>query len=112
MYVTTLRENDPENRQIKSEIDRLVGKLNSEFGRINWTPVFYFFKELSFDQLVQVYLSSDIALVTPLRDGMNLVCKEYIASKPDRKGVLILSEMAGASKEMGEAVIVNPNNRS
>ena len=112
MYITTLRENDLENKQIKGELDRQVGKLNSEYGRIDWTPVFYFFKELKFDQLVQVYLSADIALVTPLRDGMNLVSKEFIASKPNKEGVLILSEMAGASKEMGEAVIVNPNNRA
>ncbi|HYW97308.1 MAG TPA: bifunctional alpha,alpha-trehalose-phosphate synthase (UDP-forming)/trehalose-phosphatase [Bacteroidales bacterium] len=111
MYITTLRENDPENKLIKAELDQQVGKINSEYGRIDWTPVFYFFRELNFDQLVEVYVSSDIALVTPLRDGMNLVSKEFIASKPDQKGVLILSEMAGASKEMGEAVIVNPNNR-
>ncbi len=111
IYLTLLRENDLENKQLKAEIDRQVGRLNSEFGKVGWTPVFYYFKELLFDELVQVYLASDIALVTPLRDGMNLVCKEFIASKPDRKGVLILSEMAGASREMGEAVIVNPNNR-
>ncbi len=112
MYVTTLRENDNENRQIKAEIDRQVGHINSQFGRIDWTPVFYFFRELSVDELIQVYLSSDIALLTPLRDGMNLISKEFVASKPDRNGVLILSEMAGASKEMGEALIVNPNNRA
>jgi trehalose 6-phosphate synthase/phosphatase len=110
-YVTPPNESISEFQKIKSELDEQVGRINSEFGRINWTPVYYFYTELSFDQLIEVYLSSDVALVTPFRDGLNLIAKEYIASRPDKKATLILSEMAGAAKEMGEALIVNPNNR-
>ncbi len=112
LYVTALRENDTENREIKKELDSKVGRINSEYGRIDWTPVHYFNEQLEFDKLVQVMVSSDVAMMSPLRDGMNLIAKEYIASKPDHKGVLIISEMAGASKELGEAIIVNPHNPS
>ena len=71
----------------------------------------YQYKHLSIHPLSALYCISDVALVTPLRDGMNLIAKEYIASRTDGTGVLILSEMAGASKELGEAIIVNPNDR-
>lgn len=97
-------------QQMKSEVDELVGRINGKHGIINWTPVWYFYRSFPFDQLVDLYSTCDIALVTPNRDGMNLVAKEYIATKIDRKGVLILSEMAGAAHEMGEAILVNPNN--
>lgn len=112
LYVTPPNENISEYKKIKSELDEQVGKINAEFGRINWRPVYYFYEELSFEQLVQVYQCSDVALITPIRDGMNLIAKEYIASHPEKEGVLILSEMAGASKEMAEAIIVNPNNKA
>ena len=112
LYVTTLRDDDLENKEIKRELDSRVGRINSEYGRINWTPVHYFYEQLDFERLVQVLLSSDVALMTPLRDGMNLIAKEFLASKPDRKGVLIISEMAGASKELGEAIVVNPHNQT
>jgi trehalose 6-phosphate synthase/phosphatase len=111
LFVTKLRENDVRNNLIKEELDAQVGKLNSEYGKINWMPIHYFHTELEFEKLIQVFISADVALITPMRDGMNLVAKEYIASKPKKDGVLILSEMAGASKEMGEAIIVNPNNK-
>jgi len=94
----------------KNEVEKLVGSINGEFGTLNWNPVIYFYRSLSFDHLIELYSSADIALLTPLRDGMNLVAKEYIATLTNSKGVLILSEMAGASKELGEAIIVNPNN--
>jgi len=97
-------------KQLKSEVDELVGRVNGRFGAINWTPIWYFYRSMPFENLVELYSSSEIALLTPLRDGMNLVAKEYIASKTNQKGVLILSEMAGASKEMGEAIIINPEN--
>src|SRR5690606_28032910 len=87
----------------------LVGKINSDFSTLNWVPVHYFYRSFPFEELSAFYAMSDIALVTPLRDGMNLVCKEFVASKIDQKGVLILSEMAGASKELLDAVLVNPN---
>jgi len=95
---------------LKRQVDELVGQINGRFGVIGWAPIWYLFRSLPFESLVALYRQADIALVTPLRDGMNLVAKEYIASKPDGKGVLILSEMAGAAREMGEAILVNPNN--
>jgi trehalose 6-phosphate synthase/phosphatase len=110
-YVTPSNESISEYLKIKSELDEQVGRINSEFGKINWTPIYYFYTELSFDELIQVYLCSDVALVAPFRDGLNLIAKEYIASRPDKKAVLVLSELAGSSKELGEALIVNPNNR-
>ncbi|MEW6040916.1 MAG: bifunctional alpha,alpha-trehalose-phosphate synthase (UDP-forming)/trehalose-phosphatase [Elusimicrobiota bacterium] len=98
-------------QNLKEQIDKSIGKINGKFGSINWTPIIYQYKYFSFNQLVALYTISDIALITPLRDGMNLIAKEYIASRTDKTGVLILSEMAGASKELGEAIIINPNNR-
>ncbi|MEX2593643.1 MAG: bifunctional alpha,alpha-trehalose-phosphate synthase (UDP-forming)/trehalose-phosphatase [Anditalea sp.] len=95
--------------ELKEEIDTLVGKINSDYSTLDWVPIHYFFRSFPFEELSAFYSMSDIALVTPLRDGMNLVCKEFIASKTDQKGVLILSEMAGASKELQEAIMVNPN---
>jgi trehalose 6-phosphate synthase/phosphatase len=97
---------------MKNQIESLVGRINGKFGSPDWTPIIYMFKSLTFETLVEVYASSHIALITPLRDGMNLIAKEYVASRTDKTGVLILSEMAGASKELLEAVITNPNNRN
>lgn len=98
-----------EYRHLKEEIDRLVGQLNGRWGTIGWIPVRYMYRSLPFDRLTGLYAGSDVALVTPLRDGMNLVAKEYCAARNDLTGVLVLSEMAGAAKELGEAVLVNPN---
>lgn len=95
-------------KRMKVEIDELVGKINGNFSVTNWAPISYQYKEMSFKELVTLYSASDIALITPLRDGMNLIAKEYIASKIDNSGVLILSEMAGASHELLEAEIINP----
>jgi trehalose 6-phosphate synthase/phosphatase len=97
---------------MKEEIDKLVGSINGKYGTIDWTPIVYRYRFLPYNQLLSLFSISDVALVTPLRDGMNLVSKEYVASKVDRKGVLILSEMAGASRELGEAIIINPNDTS
>ncbi len=102
---------DNNNDKIKQEVDQLVGSINGKYGIIDWMPIWYFYRYLPLDELVEIYKLSDIALITPNRDGMNLIAKEYIACKTEGKGVLILSEMAGAAKEMGEALIVNPNNR-
>jgi trehalose 6-phosphate synthase/phosphatase len=97
-------------RQTKRQIDELVGEINGRFGKIGWTPILYQYGYLSLLPLVALYASSDVAMITPLRDGMNLVAKEYIASRVDQTGVLILSEMVGAAKELSEAIIINPNN--
>lgn len=95
--------------RLKREIDELVGRINGKFGTIDWTPIRYVYRRLDQDELNALYLLADVALVMPLRDGMNLVAKEYVASRNDETGVLVLSEMAGASKEMLEGLIVNPN---
>jgi trehalose 6-phosphate synthase/phosphatase len=97
---------------MKRQIEELVGSINGRFGHVGWTPVLYQYKQLGFEALVGLYSASDVCLVTPLRDGMNLVAKEYVASREDESGVLILSEMAGAAKELGEAIVINPNNRA
>ncbi len=110
MLTVPSREDVEQYRNLKTEVDLLVGRINGEFGCLNWTPVIYFYRSLPFESLIELYCSADIALLTPLRDGMNLVAKEYIASKVNQKGVLILSEMAGVAKELGEAILVNPNN--
>jgi len=109
MVVVPSRTKVKNYMELKEEIDTLVGKINSNYSTLNWVPVHYFYRSFPFEELSAFYSMSDIALVTPLRDGMNLVCKEYIASKIDQTGVLILSEMAGASKELQEAILVNPN---
>lgn len=96
-------------QQTKRRIDELVGDINGKFGSIGWVPISYQYTFLPFPSLAALYRSGDVALVTPLRDGMNLIAKEYLAARTDRTGVLVLSEMAGAAKELGEAIIVNPN---
>ncbi|WP_321996721.1 bifunctional alpha,alpha-trehalose-phosphate synthase (UDP-forming)/trehalose-phosphatase [Draconibacterium orientale] len=110
MLTVPSRTDVEQYQNLKNEIDVLVGNINGEFGTLNWNPVIYFYRSVPFENLIELYSSADVALLTPLRDGMNLVAKEYIASKVNKKGVLILSEMAGASKELGEAISVNPNN--
>jgi trehalose 6-phosphate synthase/phosphatase len=95
---------------MKRQIDELVGKINGRFSRIDWTPIIYQYRSFTFEPLMALYSISDVALVTPLRDGMNLIAKEYVSAKSNKRGVLILSEMAGASKELGEALLINPNN--
>lgn len=97
-------------KQMEKQVDEAVGKINGRYGDIHWAPILYQFKYLPFNQLAALYSISHVCLVTPLRDGMNLVAKEYIATRTDKTGVLILSEMAGAAKELNEAIIINPNN--
>lgn len=96
---------------LKEEINRLVSDINAQYGTLGWQPIHYFYRSFPIEMISALYAAADIALVTPLRDGMNLVCKEYIASRLDKTGVLILSEMAGASKELYEAIQINPTNK-
>ncbi|HET8574295.1 MAG TPA: bifunctional alpha,alpha-trehalose-phosphate synthase (UDP-forming)/trehalose-phosphatase [Edaphocola sp.] len=98
-----------EYEQKKKSIEEFVCNLNSELGTIGWQPVIYYYNHLSFETLIALYTAADAALITPIRDGMNLVSKEFISSRKDKKGVLILSEMAGAAKELKQALLVNPN---
>ena len=109
LVVVPSRERVERYAALKREIDELVGHINSEFGTLDWTPIRYIYRSLAFGELIGLYHCADIALVTPLRDGMNLIAKEYLAVKEDNTGVLILSEMAGAAKELVEALQVNPN---
>jgi trehalose 6-phosphate synthase/phosphatase len=96
---------------LRERLEQLVGRINGEHGAIGYMPVWYLYRFMPFTKLMALYSAADIALVTPLRDGMNLIAKEFIAAKRDGKGVLILSEMTGAASEMGEALIVNANNK-
>lgn len=108
MVVSPSRDNVEMYAELKDEIDKQVGAINGAYSRIDWTPIYYFYRSFSFEELAALYHIAGIALVTPLRDGMNLVAKEYIATKRDEPGVLILSEMAGAVIELSDAIIVNP----
>lgn len=110
MLAVPSRANLDQYQKMKSEIDELVGRINGKFSTITWSPIWYFYRSMPFENLIDLYTSCDIALLTPIRDGMNLVAKEFIASKVDKKGVLILSEMVGAVKEMSEALLINPQN--
>ncbi|XES77475.1 MAG: bifunctional alpha,alpha-trehalose-phosphate synthase (UDP-forming)/trehalose-phosphatase [Candidatus Bathyarchaeia archaeon] len=105
------RINVSQYQTLKKQIDELVGRINGKYGTTGWIPVRYFNRFVPFEMLVAFYTLADVALVTPWRDGMNLMAKEYVASKVNGSGMLILSEMAGAAQELGEALIVNPNNQ-
>jgi trehalose 6-phosphate synthase len=100
---------DPDYRSLKEQLDQMAGRINSRFGHAGWMPIHYIYRSLDKTQLVAYYRASEIAFITPLRDGMNLVAKEYCACSVDNNGVLILSEFAGAADQLGEkALLVNP----
>ena len=109
MIIVPSRDKVESYAELKTKIDETIGSVNGIYSNMNWTPIHYFYHGFSFEELCAMYYIADIALVTPLRDGMNLVAKEYIACKRDTDGVLILSEMAGASIELIDALIINPN---
>jgi trehalose 6-phosphate synthase len=94
--------------QERRQISSLVGEINGRHGRIGQPVVHYISRNLPFDELVVLYRAADVMLVTPLKDGMNLVAKEYVAARVDGRGALVLSEFAGAARELDEALIVNP----
>ena len=100
-----------EYQRLKREVDELVGHVNGRFGTSGWTPVRYLHRHFDPEALAQLYRDAEVALVTPLRDGMNLVAKEYVACQVDEPGVLILSLLAGAAESMHEAIRVNPYHR-
>jgi trehalose 6-phosphate synthase/phosphatase len=95
-------------QEFRSLVEGLVGRINGDFGTPRWVPVHYIYRAMSEPELVALYRAADVMLVTPLRDGMNLVAKEFVASRIDGDGVLVLSEFAGASWELAEAIQVNP----
>ncbi|MDF3819416.1 bifunctional alpha,alpha-trehalose-phosphate synthase (UDP-forming)/trehalose-phosphatase [Leptospira sp. 96542] len=94
-------------QSMKRSIDEKIGSINGSFGTLDWTPILYQYKGFPFEELVPLYKKTNVMLVTPYRDGMNLVAKEFLVSQDN--GVLILSEMAGAAAELPEAILVNPN---
>ena len=108
MVIVPSRVGVTDYADMKKNIEEEIGRINGKYGSVGWTPVIYQYRSLSFAPLAALYAVSDIALVTPLRDGMNLVAKEYVASRHEGTGILIISEMAGAAKELGEALVVNP----
>lgn len=110
MLAVPSRSDVAQYQKLKRETDELVGRINGKFATVSWTPIWYFYRSLPFENLIDLYTSSQIALITPVRDGMNLVAKEYVATRVNQDGVLILSEMAGAANEMDEAILINPNN--
>ena len=113
MVAVPSRTNVKQYELLREQIEKIVGRINGAYGTFNWTPVSYMFRCLPFEQISALYNISDVALITPLRDGMNLVAKEFVATQKDKdhQGVLILSEMAGAASELSEAIIINPHNK-
>jgi trehalose 6-phosphate synthase/phosphatase len=109
LVVVPSREQVSRYQRMKQELDELVGQINGNLGSVGWVPIVYQYRSVPFAELVALYNLAAVALITPLRDGMNLVAKEFLASKPDGSGVLILSDMAGAARELGEAIQINPN---
>jgi len=107
--VVPSRENIPKYFQLKTEIERLVGEINGQFTVSGWVPIHYIFRSLDRTELLAYYRASEIAYVTPLKDGMNLVAKEFCATSLEEDCVLILSEFAGAAAELQRsAILVNP----
>ncbi len=107
--VVPSRAEVPEYQELKREIERIVGEVNGRFTQSGWVPIHYLYRSLDRTQLLAYYRLAEIALVTPLKDGMNLVCKEYCACNLEEKGVLILSEFAGAAAQLHRgALMVNP----
>ncbi len=99
-------------RAEQQKIEQLVGRINGHHGTLHWLPIHHSTTPLGFDEVVCAYRAADIAWITPLRDGLNLVAKEYIAAKQGDPGVLILSEFSGAAMELEDAILVNPSSRS
>lgn len=109
MIVVPSRDKVEKYAEMKRKIDERISIINGRYAKLGWTPVEYFYHGFPFEELAAMYCEADVALVSPLRDGMNLVAKEYIATKQKNNGVLILSEMAGAAAELKEAILINPN---
>ncbi len=102
------REGVQRYQAAREDVERMVGKVNGAFGRAGWVPVHYLYRSIDRAELVAYYLAADVMMVTPLRDGMNLVAKEYLATRTQNTGVLVLSEFAGAAEHLRDALIVNP----
>lgn len=106
------REHVAEYKELRVKVERQVGEIEGEFGDIGNTPIHYLHRSVNEIELAALYRAADVMLVTPLRDGMNLVAKEYVASRIDNSGVLVLSEFTGAARELKSALLVNPHDVS
>jgi len=106
---TPSRERVEHYQRMRADIEQTVGRINGEFARVGYPPVHYLHRSLPRDELASFFVAADVMLVTPLRDGMNLVAKEYVACKNDLSGALVLSEFAGAAIELNQAFLVNPH---
>jgi len=95
-------------RETQRSVEALVGRINGRFSDLRWTPILLFSRAMPFERLVAYYRAADVCVTTPLRDGLNLVAKEYVAAKRDQAGTLVLSEFAGCAIELPEAVLTNP----
>ena len=103
------RERVDEYQTLRDEVERLVGGINGEYGELGMTPIHYLHRSLPAEELVGLYLLADVMVVTPFRDGMNLVAKEYVATRIEDDGVLLLSEFTGSAHELKSAMLVNPH---
>lgn len=112
MVVIPSRESVGRYQEMKKEIEATVGRINGKYGTLSWRPVVYQYQSLEFAEMIALYNRSDVGLITPIRDGMNLVAKEYLACQSTNPGALILSEMAGASAELSEAILINPTDKA
>ncbi len=111
MLAMPSRTEIPEYIALRKRVEKLVKSINQEFGTLRWQPVEYMFKSMPFEQFVALYRRADVAFIAPIKDGMNLVAKEYLATQPNKHGILILSQTAGAAEELKDAIIVDPNEK-
>ena len=107
MVVVPSRDSILQYQDLKHEMEETIGRINGKYSDFHWRPIVYLYRSLSFAELIACYTTADVALITPIRDGMNLVAKEFVASRKDLRGVLILSEKAGASTELNGALLIN-----
>ncbi|QTE29822.1 alpha,alpha-trehalose-phosphate synthase (UDP-forming) [Pengzhenrongella sicca] len=103
------RENVGAYQQLREDVELLVGRINGEYGHLGKAPIHYFHHSYPAEEMAALYLAADVMLVTALRDGMNLVAKEYVAARSDERGVLVLSEFTGAADELAGSVLINPH---
>ena len=109
LIVAPSRTEVEEYKDLLKEIQELVSIVNGKHGTLDWVPIHFFYRAFPFEELTALYMVAEVLLVTAIRDGMNLIAKEYLAARRDDTGVLILSETAGAVHELGESLVINPN---
>jgi trehalose 6-phosphate synthase/phosphatase len=108
MQAMPSRTDVPEYQKLRLDVDELIADVNTTYGKKSWQPIEPIFSPLPFEQYAALYQRADVAFITPIRDGMNLVAKEYLASHPNSDGVLVLSKTAGAAEELKDAILVDP----